>query len=141
MMLGFYSATARRDIARARDLARNYPTTPDGIRHYRKMVMAADGDFAPLRKSPDFFSLSACRDLLFHVQEHCLTLGEIAAFLEQNGLSFLGFETGGDVLAAYRKRFANDPAATNLAHWQDFEKDNPDIFAGMYQFWVQKADG
>ena len=43
-----------------------------------------------------------------------------------------------DVLAAYRARFADDPAAINLSNWQAFEADNPDTFAGMYQFWVQK---
>jgi hypothetical protein len=41
-------------------------------------------------------------------------------------------------LAAYRARFPDDPAAVNLDHWQQFEADNPDTFAGMYQFWVQK---
>jgi hypothetical protein len=44
------------------------------------------------------------------------------------------------VLHAYKRRFPDDPAATNLAQWQIFENDNPYTFAGMYQFWVRKTD-
>ena len=44
-----------------------------------------------------------------------------------------------DLLAAYRSRFAGDPAATNLENWQAFEDDNPGAFAGMYNFWIQKS--
>ena len=32
-------------------------------------------------------------------------------------------------------------AAANLANWSQFESDNPEIFAAMYQFWVQRSDG
>ncbi|HEX2760482.1 MAG TPA: hypothetical protein VHM27_08210, partial [Rhizomicrobium sp.] len=90
-------------------------------------------------RAPDFYSISACRDLLFHVQEHRLTLAEIDAFLCDNGLKFLGFAIDDAVIAAYRRRFPDDTAAIDLAQWQDFENDNPDTFAGMYQFWAQKA--
>ena len=41
--------------------------------------------------------------------------------------------------AAYRARFPNDVAATDLSNWHAFEEDNPDTFIEMYQFWVQKA--
>ena len=51
-----------------------------------------------------------------------------------------GFEADAAVLQSYRQAFPNDPAATNLAQWHQFETANPAIFAGMYQFWVQKAD-
>jgi hypothetical protein len=61
------------------------------------------------------------------------------AFLRENNLTFLGFEIDDDVLHAYKRRFPDDPAATNLAQWQTFENENPDTFAGMYQLWIQKA--
>jgi hypothetical protein len=87
---------------------------------------------------PDFFSTSECRDLIFHVQEHCLTLDQIEAFLSETGLQFLGFELDPQILHEYRTRFTGDPAAINLRNWARFEADNPDTFAGMYQFWIQK---
>ena len=40
----------------------------------------------------DFYSTSECRDLLFHVQEHRMTLPQIKAFLVAQELQFLGFE-------------------------------------------------
>jgi hypothetical protein len=29
---------------------------------------------------------------------------------------------------------------TDLDRWHAFEQDNPDTFASMYRFWVQKSD-
>ena len=91
-----------------------------------------------LSQSPDFFSTSACRDLLFHVQEHRLTLSQIESFLADFGLHFIGFELDRGVLHQYRARFTDDPSGTDLRNWASFEADNPDTFAGMYQFWIQK---
>ena len=114
--------------------------TADEIRCCRQDLIAQgeSGEFGFLLQASDFFSTSACRDLLFHVQEKHLTLGEIDAFLRENKLSFLGFE-GNVALQAYRQRFPEDRAATDLGNWQAFENDNPDTFNRMYQFWVQKA--
>ncbi len=40
---------------------------------------------------------------------------------------------------AYRAAFPDDAAMTDLESWHRFETANPDIFRGMYQFWVQKT--
>ena len=100
------------------------------------MQEGSDGDIA---MHPDFFGISTCRDLHFHVQEQDMALGDIAAFLRGDSLNFLGFATDEAVLAAYRRRYPDDPAATDLGRWQEFETGNPDVFSGMYQFWLQKA--
>jgi hypothetical protein len=42
------------------------------------------------------------------------------------------------VPAAYRQRFPQDAAATSLDNWGRLEDEHPEIFAGMYQFWVAK---
>jgi tetratricopeptide (TPR) repeat protein/SAM-dependent methyltransferase len=142
MQVGLYSQTARRDIARTRRLIaeRDYGTSADDIRRCRQELLALDEreSLGNATTSSDFFGISTCRDLLFHSQEQQMTLSGIAAFLHENGLTFLGFEMDGNVLQAYRKRFPRDPAATNLDHCQAFELDNPGTFAGMYIFWVQK---
>ena len=87
----------------------------------------------------DFFSTSECRDLLFHVQEHRLTLPQIAGFLAESGLTFLGFDLGEQEREKYRARFPDDSAMTDLACWHEFERANPDTFMGMYQFWAQAS--
>ena len=143
MMLGLYSELARRDIVAARHFiaGRGYAATAGDIRRCRQELMAIrdDGRFAQLRSRPDFFSTSECRDLLFHVQEHRYTLPWIRAMLDSLGLNFIGFNLGQDVLDRYGKRFPSDQSMTDLDSWNIFETENPDVFAGMYQFWVQKA--
>jgi len=142
MLVGLYSQVARRDIARARRLIAElgFGASADEIRRCRQDLLNWNDreDLGNATTSSDFFGMSSCRDLLFHSQELEMTLGDIAAFLRDNGLAFLGFEIEDDVLHAYRKIFPDDRAATNLDHWQAFELDNPDTFAGMYIFWVQK---
>jgi tetratricopeptide (TPR) repeat protein/2-polyprenyl-3-methyl-5-hydroxy-6-metoxy-1,4-benzoquinol methylase len=142
MDLGFYSQIARRHVVKVRELiaARGYASTPDDIRRFRQDMALRDAsvELQCLSTSPDFYSTSECRDLLFHAQEHRLTLGQIESFLSESGLHFIGFELDPRVLHQYHARFADDPTGTNLRNWARFEADNPDTFAAMYRFWIQK---
>jgi Flp pilus assembly protein TadD/2-polyprenyl-3-methyl-5-hydroxy-6-metoxy-1,4-benzoquinol methylase len=142
MWLGFYSEVARQNIveARARIAQRGLSTTAAEIRRFRQELFDGEsgGHFDSVLKSEDFFSVSACRDLIFHTQEHRLTLEQIDRFLKENGLRFLGFELDDAVLNVYRTRYPGDPGATDLANWAAFERDNPGMFAAMYVFWIQK---
>jgi len=142
MRLGFYSDIARRDIVAARDFitARGYRPTTDDIRRCRQDICNYD-DRTPLKNVtafPDFFSINECRDLLFHVQEHRMTIPQIAAFIAENNLQFIGFDTDLQTKRNYIRQFPADVAMTDLAHWHRFEIDNPRTFIGMYQFWVQR---
>jgi SAM-dependent methyltransferase len=142
MLLGLYSEIARRDIVAARDFiaARGYRPAADDIRRCRQELFdCADG--TPLKNVtllPDFFSVSGCRDLLFHIQEHRLSLPEIASFIAESNLQFLGFELDPQTRRNYRRRFPGDAAMTVLEQWHRYETDNPRTFINMYQFWVQK---
>jgi Flp pilus assembly protein TadD/2-polyprenyl-3-methyl-5-hydroxy-6-metoxy-1,4-benzoquinol methylase len=140
MHIGLYSLTARNNVRNARQLIedRNLGRSETAIRSFRQQLLDLDpGDLlAPIAKFPDFFTLSECRDLLFHIQEHQFDIPQIASFLNANKLNFLGFET--TATEAYLKRFPDDKAAVDLENWQTFEYENPVTFAGMYQFWVQR---
>ena len=142
MKLGFYSELARRDIVKARALIaeQGYGTTDHDIRACRQYLLELDHheNLGLAVRALDFFSTSSCRDLLFHVQEHRLSLATISGFLRDNNLRFLGFELDPRVMTAYRLRFPNDSTLTQLDQWQSFENENPDTFFGMYQFWIQK---
>jgi tetratricopeptide (TPR) repeat protein/2-polyprenyl-3-methyl-5-hydroxy-6-metoxy-1,4-benzoquinol methylase len=142
MYLGFYSELARRHVVKAREIiaARGYSSTPDDIRRFRQDLSVQDlgVEAQSLSQFPDYYSTSDCRDLLFHVQEHRLTLSQIESFLADFGLHFIGFEMDRSVLHRYRARFTDDPTGTNLRNWASFEAGNPDTFVGMYQFWIQK---
>jgi tetratricopeptide (TPR) repeat protein/2-polyprenyl-3-methyl-5-hydroxy-6-metoxy-1,4-benzoquinol methylase len=144
MHIGLYSALARQDIVAARTFiaAGGYRPTFDDIRRCREAMMAADQgtSLKNLTKIGDFFSLSECRDLLFHVQEHQLSLPEIKHFLKEEGLQFLGFDIDDTVTGKYRSRFAS-AEITDLDRWHIFETENPNTFSSMYQFFIQKPHG
>jgi 2-polyprenyl-3-methyl-5-hydroxy-6-metoxy-1,4-benzoquinol methylase len=149
MRLGFYSELARRDIVRVRNLISKagIDSSSKEIREYRQYLRelkdSEDYGFADsikkrLNSSSDFFSTSACRDLLFHVQEHRMDLKILSDFFKAHNLNFLGFEIDSSVIRSYKNRFSNDPSMTNLNQWQIYEKENPNTFRSMYQFWIQK---
>jgi 2-polyprenyl-3-methyl-5-hydroxy-6-metoxy-1,4-benzoquinol methylase len=142
MRIGLYSKLARQDIVAARALIaeRGYSSSAEDIRRCRH-ELAESGDRAPLSNVVnrlDFFSTSRCRDLLFHVQEHQFTLPEIAYFLRENKLEFLGFDLLGGALQSFRRRFPNYGTMADLALWHTFELENPSLFTDMYQFWIRK---
>jgi hypothetical protein len=146
MKVGLYSQIARQSIANARrEIAKKeYTSSPDDIRRYREEIMNMDSKSNPetskFTNYNDFFTLSECRDLLFHVQEHRFTLLQIKEALNDLGLKFLGFELGKSwVRNEFSKLYPEKDALVSLPLWHQFELKNPNTFRGMYQFWVQKA--
>jgi SAM-dependent methyltransferase len=144
MRIGLYSERGRRAIVHAREfIARHgFAATPEGIRRARAAILGARDDplLAAVARNEDFYSLSGCRDLVFHAQEHRFRLPQIAAMIDRLGLRFLGFEfpDSGITAARYRARFPEDRALADLANWDRYEEENPDAFARMYQFWLRK---
>jgi hypothetical protein len=142
MHVGLYSETARQEVSNAWTFIaeRGYGKSADEIRRCREHIFALPDD-APIRQatlSPDFYSLSDCRDLLFHEHELRLTLPEIKRFLGDNALDFIGWDIEESLLAKYGEEFPNDKAKTNLNQWHAFEQKYPFVFAHMYKFWTQK---
>ena len=141
MAVGLYSEIARRKLEPGRRMIaeRRYGSSAADIRQFRqKVIDSNDAALKEIPESGDFYSISTCRDLLFHVQEHRMTLPQIAAFLLEANLQFIGFELDAGLLGHYRQRFPQDTSLTDLTCWHIFEIENPKTFAGMYQFWVQK---
>ncbi len=142
MRVGLYSATARRSIQAAQQLIaeEGWQATDRDIRLARQEILALEPHHpaAPITQINDFYSLSECRDLLFHVQEHRFTLPQIATALDQLGLRFLGFELKAQTRSTYQALFPQDRTMTDLNLWEQFEAQYPDTFIGMYLFWCQK---
>lgn len=141
MQVGLYSGRARKEINDARKLIaeRGYPSSAEGIRRARQDLFAATRhyNFMTLR---DFYSTSEVRDLIFHVHERQFTIPELKDFIDANGLDFIGFEFSNQAVHQHHRAvFAkNGWSLTDLGRWDAYERDNPDIFANMYVFWVQK---
>ncbi len=142
MEVGLYSERGRRNVVAARAMIarRGYRSVPEDIRRCREDIATAeDGSLLKsLTRSDDFFSMSECRDLLFHSQEHRLSLPNIKTFLADNHLQFSGFVLPQAILRRFAMRFPDPSAITDLDRWDAFESEAPDTFAGMYLFSLHK---
>ena len=136
MRVGLYSEAGRRAVTRARALiaARGFAPDAAGIRACRAAIRD-EPSLAEVARNEDFYSMSGCRDLMFHVQEHRFSLPQIESMLAKLGLRFLGFEfpDSGAALGRYKAKFGED---SNLGSWDAFEREFPSTFSRMYQFWV-----
>ncbi len=145
MRIALYSRIARQPLSAAKAIMaqNNLAADPAGIRALRQHVLSL-ANANPLKRitgGDDFYSLSGSRDLLCHVQEHQVSLSEVAVMLQQLGLIFRGFEFPTTApLAAYHHVFPQDKYGLDLTAWADYEASHPTVFAGMYQFWCQAAD-
>jgi len=140
MRIGLYSELARHHIVRVREeiAALRVGTSEADIRKFRQSIVDShDENHHRLTESSDFFSLSAMRDLVFHVQEHRFTLPQIKNCLDELGLNFCGFEDEG-IVSRFKKFHGEDVDICDLVLWHQFEERNPQAFSGMYQFWCQR---
>jgi 2-polyprenyl-3-methyl-5-hydroxy-6-metoxy-1,4-benzoquinol methylase len=140
--IGLYSRQARKIITDFRAYIENNNITPDDqqIRHLRQLLMNKDLHNG-LANTPDFFSMSGCRDLLFHEYERQYTPKEIEQLCQHCNLRFLGFVgLSTQTVNAYRAMFSTDKNLTSLSNWQEFEEKYPDTFSRMFQFYCQKTD-
>lgn len=144
LRIGLYSTIGRQAISAARAWISEQGLEPTaaGIRAFRARVAQLE-EHDPIRRklasSYDYYGLSSCRDLLFHVQEHTFTLLQIDALVRELGLVVLRVDTKSPAHAqAYAARFTDDPSATDLANWHALELEHPTMFAGLYSIWLAR---
>ncbi|MBL4906730.1 MAG: methyltransferase domain-containing protein [Sneathiella sp.] len=143
MIIGLYSELGRKDVVATRQFIQDndFGNNIEDIRRCRKDLMTFDETHPTYRitKHSDFFTTSACRDLIFHVQEHRFTIPQLIDVLNELGLEFLGFTPDRKrFLSEYDEMFSEDPHRTSLENWNTFEEKHLDTFATMYKFWVRK---
>lgn len=143
IFLGLYSEIGRRAVVEARRYIaqKQYADTAEGIRALRRELMLA-GAPAQLQDvvSPasDFWTLSDCRDLLFHVEEHRFTLPQIGELLDAAGLEFLGVQFGHAAdRTRYRTENRQSGAMRDLQRLHLHEVQHPEIFGDTYRLWAR----
>jgi hypothetical protein len=101
-------------------------------------------DEDPLRKImnwTDFYTLSMCRDLVFHVQEHRVTLPWIRSALDRLGLCCLTMRISNPIFRnEYRSLYPDDKQINDLDKLHQYEQRNPDTFRDMYEFRCCRPD-
>ena len=145
MKIALYSEAAREAIATARTVIakEGYEANEDSIRQCRRDIMHSKlpATISNVMTMQDFYTMSECRDLLFHVQEHRFTLPQLAENMDELGVEFLGFEHQTHANRQhYAKLFPKDAKQTNLQNWHQLELKNPNMFFGMYQMWMRLKD-
>ena len=145
MNIGLYSETARQSIVTGRSMIAEmgYTSSARDIRQCRQEIITriedGDSNLENLFNMKDFFSLSDCRDLLFHVQEHRFTIPQIIDALKVLNLKFLGFEMQNQsTMKSFKEIYPKKSDLTSLVLWHEFEQQHPDTFISMYQFWCIK---
>lgn len=143
LFVGLYSEIGRQAVAAARAhiAASGYRDNADGIRALRRDLMldgappALEGVMSP---ASDFWTLSDCRDLLFHVNEHRFTLPQIGELLSAAGLEFLGVRFGH---AADEVRYLRENprrgALRDLEALHRHELQHPEVFGDTYRLWAR----
>ena len=141
LKLGLYSQLARQHIVKARQYisSKKLQANEIDIRHFRETISSGKvPKLNSITQSPDFYTLSSCRDLCFHTQEHRFTIKQLNEILQSNQLKFLGFLLQQPIKSLYWKYFPEDKRQNNLKNWEKFEEKYPTTFGAMYQFWVSK---
>ena len=139
--LGLYSELGRRNILKFRkDYMQNKEDySIENLKFNRKIIKDSDNsDIKTIIKYNDFYTLSEFRDMIFHVQEHNFNISRIIELLEHVGLTFCGFSNLSKHILKKANINSDGLNKFSLSDWENIERDYPDIFSGMYQFWCQK---
>lgn len=143
MRIGLYSSIGRHRWNNLRDiipLNLSDELIPNFIRE-RRLEILVDSTENIVTGIADFYSLSGCRDLLYHSNEIQFSIPEITKILGKLNLKFLGFTNLSEsVIANFNTRFASNDDYYDLKKWEIFEQGQPDTFMAMYQFWCQAKD-
>jgi len=140
MKIALYSEVARQAVVLCRNWIeeQGIASTPEGIRAFRQAIMEMDATnpLKDIMNWTDFYSMSMCRDLAFHVQEQRVTLPWIKSVLDDLGLCCLLMRISNPISKKeYLSMYPGDPGIRNLDNLHEYEKHNPTTFRDMYKFW------
>lgn len=145
MQVALYRNAGRRHCAaaRARIAEMGLGSGPADIRRFRRHVLANGGQagLRELLSIGDFYSMSGCRDLMFHARERDYELEEIGAALDHLDLEFLGLQVPFPVQRRFSERFKESQATRSFDAWMTFETENPGAFDALYRFWCRRRRG
>lgn len=144
MRVALYSERARRPFTVAREeiARRGFRPIAEDIKKFRSLVLsgAMNGGLAELLSGREFYSLSDCRDLLFHVEEHRFTPTQISEALTAMGLDLIGFDLSHlSVPQSFHEASRYGREMVDFAACERIEELYPRAFLSMYRFWCQKS--
>lgn len=142
MRIALYSRTARQAVNEARTaiVEKGYSNDADSMRRFRADIQSllSEKDYKDITRFRDYYFMSECRDLLFHVQEHQYDLQQIKAILSSLGLEFTKFFLDYSVIKDFQNSYPMPSGLKDLDLWQKYETKQPETFRAMYRFWCKK---
>jgi len=145
MKLGLYARNFRssylKDIKKYKN-ENHFKNDINGIRKLRLFLInnIENNKYQKLFKIPDIYNTSGFRDLIMHVQEHDFSIKELNKMISDK-YNFLGFfwNRNNSIKAnEYFVKIHQEKSKLDIMNWEPVEEKNPEIFSGMYQFWLQK---
>ena len=143
MSISLYSKIARDHTlgpASAYIQEKGYSSSDDDIRKFRRDVMEMPkGD--PVRyctRASDFYMLSECNDLLFHIQEHRMTFPVLKEMTARLGLEMFHIYMPPASLKAWHAKYP-DAKGFDFDRLHEFEQENPDTFLEMYKMYFKRT--
>ena len=142
MSISLYSKIARDKILNpASDYIqeKGYSSSLDDIRQFRQDILNLPPE-DPRRlctHAGDFFNLSECNDLLFHVQEHRYNFPLIQEMADRHGLSPYTVNMSPPRKRDFAEMFP-DGYLSDLALMDKYEHANPEAFVEMYKIYFQR---
>ena len=141
MSLSLYSRIARDYIlgpAEQYIKDKGYSSTAPSIRQFRRdlFVMPANDPILRCSTTSDFFNLAECTDLLFHVQEHRVSLSEFRDIAARHKLEPVRISMNPEASRQFSLDFpGTDPL--DFAALSRFEEMYPQTFIEMYKIYVR----
>lgn len=140
--ISLYSERARETVMTIRDLFKRDDVIMDKhrVRVIRQAIMQSDSiqNKSSILSSDDFYSMSGTVDLLLHEYERRFTPLSLKKLCDDHDLEFLGFSgLSRDIKREFNNLHGKQSDFTNLCQWEEFEKQYPDSFSAMYQFYCQ----
>ncbi len=118
---------------------RGFSSSTDDIRRFRHEVINLPDDHPARRciRASDFFMLSECNDLLFHVQEHRFTFPKMRELAENNGLELIHVYLSPPSQKKWQEMYGEE-LALDYDKLHAFEEANPDTFLEMYKMYFKR---
>jgi ubiquinone/menaquinone biosynthesis C-methylase UbiE len=141
MRISLYSKIARSCINNIRNEVAQFHNKNfnEILKKYRNSLIESNNlDFQNLKTFNDFYSTSALRDLIAHVREHQFSIPQIEDILHKLQLDFCGFADVNNSHSIFESYYGSKIGIFDLKNWVNVEKNNPETFKAMYQFWLQK---
>jgi len=142
MSLSLYSKYARDMILNPASnyiKEKGYSSSLDDIRQFRQDIfgLSSDDPRALCTRAGDFFNLSECNDLLFHIQEHRYTFSLIQEMAERHGLSPYYVSLSPQRKKVFLEMFP-EGLLSDLGLMDKFEQQHPESFSEMYKVYFQR---